>query len=229
MSNPNAADPQDNQNEQGYTDGGYNPLNPTNFKHYADKKELLAMPMTRGQWCIYRGWQIPENENPDDDGYMVKYLDGGSPNHPDHEYYISWSPKDVFERTYKPVSNSGAGDVSGPVIHSDHNGLEVMAVVGVEVDGEVHKTIPGQSYLVTGGQVADQITFHTGPVPQKGVNGLSNEALLTILIHRTTTLNRMYPCEENEVAIQHMTLALTSFEDRTKKRIARGVEGQAVV
>lgn len=28
------------------------------------------------------------------------YLDGGKPNHPDFEHYISWSPKDVFERSY---------------------------------------------------------------------------------------------------------------------------------
>ena len=32
---------------------------------------------------------------------MVEYLDGGQANHPDHNGYISWSPKDVFERAYK--------------------------------------------------------------------------------------------------------------------------------
>lgn len=229
MSNPNATEVKEGQTDQGYTDGGYNPLNPTNFKHYAGRKELLAMPMTRGQWCLYRGWQLPEGENPGDDGYMVKYLDGGAPNHPDHEYYISWSPKDVFERTYKPVSNDGTGDVSGPVIHTDHNGLEVMAVLGLEVNGEVHKTMPGHSYLVTGGNVAEQINFQAGPVPQNGVNGLTNEALLVILIHHTTTLDAMYPCDENKAAIEHMTQALSSLEERTKKRVARGVEGKQVV
>lgn len=39
----------------------------------------------------------------------------------------------------------------------------------------------------------------------------------------------MYPCDENKVAIDHMTKALSFLEVRTKKRISRGVEGKQVV
>ena len=63
--------------------------------------------MTRGIYNKYQGWETPENENPEDVGYLIEYLDGGKPNHPDHEGYISWSPKDVFDRNHSPVSERG--------------------------------------------------------------------------------------------------------------------------
>lgn len=69
------------------------------------------------------------------------------------------------------------------------------------------------------------IDFQRGPVPSNGINGLTNEALLAVLIHRTTILDGLYPCKENAQAIAHMSLALAAFESRTAKRIARGVEG----
>ena len=46
--------------------------------------------MTRGDYNTYRGWQIPTDENPADEGYHVKHADG-------HE---SWSPKEDFENTF---------------------------------------------------------------------------------------------------------------------------------
>lgn len=61
------------------------------MKKYAGTKMIEAKPMTRGDYNNYRGWTIPENENPADEGYLVKY-EGG---------YESWSPKEVFEEAYK--------------------------------------------------------------------------------------------------------------------------------
>jgi hypothetical protein len=70
-------------------------------KRYVGTKYLLAQPMTRGEYNEYRGWQIPEGEDPADAGYLVEYEDGGKANDSRHMGYISWSPADVFERTYK--------------------------------------------------------------------------------------------------------------------------------
>ena len=67
---------------------------------YTGTKTLKAKTMTLGEYNQYRGWQIPENEDPYQQGYLVEYLDGGSPNDERHAGYISWSPKDVFDRTY---------------------------------------------------------------------------------------------------------------------------------
>lgn len=74
---------------------------------YVGTKYLNAWPMTRGEYNRYRGWTMPEAENPDDAGYLVEYEKGGAPNHPGHKNYISWSPQDVFEGTYVPVENEG--------------------------------------------------------------------------------------------------------------------------
>ena len=77
------------------------------MKQYIGTKTLNAKPMTRGEYNTLRGWAIPADENPVDAGYLVEYLDGGKANHPDFANYISWSPSDVFERSYKPTVASG--------------------------------------------------------------------------------------------------------------------------
>ncbi len=73
------------------------------------------------------------------------------------------------------------------------------------------------------------IDFQNGPIREVGTNGFTNEALLAILIHRTETVNKKFPCEENELAIKRMKEALEAFNQRTANRKARGVEGKMVV
>jgi hypothetical protein len=58
---------------------------------YIGVKRIQAKLMTRGAYNGFKGWTIPADENPDDDGYVVKYSDD----------YVSWSPKDVFEKAYR--------------------------------------------------------------------------------------------------------------------------------
>ena len=70
-------------------------------KTYIGTKVIHALPMTRQAYNDYRGWQLPDNEDGSDDGYLVEYVDGGKANDPRHAGYISWSPKDVFERSYR--------------------------------------------------------------------------------------------------------------------------------
>ena len=60
------------------------------MKKYEGKKQILATPMSRLEYNEYRGWQLPENENGSDEGFLVEYIDGGEANHPDHAGYISW-------------------------------------------------------------------------------------------------------------------------------------------
>lgn len=68
-------------------------------------KEVKARPLNLGAYNKLRGWEIPANENPDQKGYLVEYLDSPNKNHPDYDNYISWSPKDVFERSYRLNDN----------------------------------------------------------------------------------------------------------------------------
>lgn len=60
-------------------------------KEYIGVKLLKAQPMTRGDYNKKRGL---EDENLKDEGYIVQYADG----------YISWSPKETFEKSYTEVA-----------------------------------------------------------------------------------------------------------------------------
>jgi hypothetical protein len=79
-------------------------------QHYVGTKRIIGRPMNRQAYNDYRGWTLPEDENGSDEGYLVEYLDGGQSNHADHAGYISWSPKAVFEKSYRPVKSLTFGD-----------------------------------------------------------------------------------------------------------------------
>lgn len=71
-------------------------------------KQILAKPMNRRDWCAYRGWDLLTNENGDDAGFMVEYLDSPSCDER-HTGYISWSPAAVFEQSYQQVTAMSFG------------------------------------------------------------------------------------------------------------------------
>lgn len=79
------------------------------MKNYIGIKQIKARPMNRLDYNNYRGWQLPSDENPGDEGYLVEYVNGSDSNHIDHEGYISWSPKDVFEEAYRETSGLSFG------------------------------------------------------------------------------------------------------------------------
>jgi len=75
-------------------------------KTYIGTKMVKAFPVDRRLYNAIRGWEVPSDENPLDAGYIVEYLDGGAPNHPDFHGYVSWSPKEQFEAAYNCVAES---------------------------------------------------------------------------------------------------------------------------
>lgn len=75
--------------------------------HYRGTKRVLAWPMSRGDYNAYRGWTVPDDEDPSDAGFLVEYTDGGKQNHPKHAGYVSWSPADVFARSYQKTAEPG--------------------------------------------------------------------------------------------------------------------------
>lgn len=77
---------------------------------FVGSKLINAKPMTRQEYHDFRGWTLPEDENGDDAGYLVEYVDGGKPNTASYYGYVSWSPKDVFERAYRSSGNLTFGD-----------------------------------------------------------------------------------------------------------------------
>jgi hypothetical protein len=70
------------------------------------------------------------------------------------------------------------------------------------------------------------IKFQRGPIKEVGVNGVSNEALLAILIDRMRGFQSgPFACRENACALTKLEEALHWLHSRTRSRVARGVEG----
>lgn len=100
-------------------------------------------------------------------------------------------------------------------------------------------------YLITIGEYEEdnpdavEIHFQEGPIKEAGVNGISNEALLAVVIDRMRGFQcannaageripgapGQYACRENALALTHLEEALMWLQKRTRDRIARGVEG----
>ena len=109
-------------------------------------------------------------------------------------------------------------------IHTDDNGVAVNAISktadGTDVEGHLYQVLAGPKFV--------HLEFQMGAVKENGVNGLTNEALLAALIHRTNVLNKRFPYRENALAITNMEQALMWLEKRTNDRKARQVEGLEV-
>lgn len=82
----------------------------TQMQQYIGTKIINATEMTRAAYNILRGWALPQDEDGNDAGYLVEYVDGGKANHPHYAGYISWSPEDVFNRAYRLTSGMTFGD-----------------------------------------------------------------------------------------------------------------------
>lgn len=70
------------------------------------------------------------------------------------------------------------------------------------------------------------VFFQKGPVKEAGVNGVTHEALLAILIDRLVGFQSgQYACADNSEALYHLHCALSALQRRTRARVERGVEG----
>lgn len=93
---------------------------------------------------------------------------------------------------------------------------------------------PGQGgacheYLITMPDVMRapvSISFQNGPIAEVGVNGLTHEALLAILIDRLEHFQAgPYANDYNGAALSHLQSAAGALHDRTRERMSRNVEG----
>ncbi|WP_309386062.1 DUF7681 family protein [Cerasicoccus frondis] len=96
------------------------------------------------------------------------------------------------------------------------------------------------------GSVATEINFQNGPIREAGFNGLSNEALLAVVIDRLRGFQHgrkesltadgpveefdfssrgRFACRENALALTHIEEAMMWLQKRTTDRMKRGVEG----
>lgn len=74
------------------------------------------------------------------------------------------------------------------------------------------------------------ILFQNGPIPEKGVNGITQEVLLAIVADRLQAFQAgPYACAENADALSHVMAAQEALLGRTRARMERGVEGTHTV
>lgn len=69
------------------------------------------------------------------------------------------------------------------------------------------------------------LKFQNGPYSEVGKNGVSDEALLELLIFRLEVFQKHLPCQENERCLEHLRSAVLELRQRTRNRRRRGVEG----
>jgi len=70
------------------------------------------------------------------------------------------------------------------------------------------------------------LEFQNGPIQEVGHNGFTHEALLAIVMDRLRCFQAgPHACRENALALTKVQEAMMWLNERTKGRVARGVEG----
>lgn len=182
------------------------------MQHYIGTKMIEAKPMTRGAYNEYRGWQIPADENPDDPGYLVKYSDD----------YVSWSPAEVFEKAYLPVTvndepRTAAPSISEEMVDDFIVGLQIVtlgekttvlrAVLrnGFEIV-ESSSCVSAENYDEGVGadicleKIKDKVWFLLGFLLQTAVNGIDKDAVRRSFEKENPRCGEDCAAEENTVS-----------------------------
>lgn len=116
-----------------------------------------------------------------------------------HEYLVTWTPNP------KPK----------PTI------AELEAILQ---EPETHVNLLPDGQFVDAGRIL--VRFQNGPIKECGVNGITQEALLAIVIDRPRSFQAgPYASPLNYSALRSCEEALGDLQQRTLDRIARGVEG----
>lgn len=106
---------------------------------------VKSTPMNRLEYNKLRGWNLPPDEDGDDEGYLVECKDGGAPNCLElgYEGYVSWSPKEQFDAAYRPYY----GMTFGLAIEAMKKGLKVRRN-GWNGKGMFLFLVPGSQFKV---------------------------------------------------------------------------------
>lgn len=138
-------------------------------------KKIEAEPMTRGDYNDFRGWNIPADENPCDEGYIVKYSDG----------YVSWSPKQAFEEAYSKIGDKPLVDTAILMKSDDYkdrfiaeyqqlviryNGLKNMLTKWDRNELPFVPTCPRSTYNMQIKAMADYIAVLEARAVMEGIN-----------------------------------------------------------
>lgn len=146
---------------------------------YIGVKLVEAEQMTLGAYNEFKGWAIPENEDPNREGYLVKYS----------EDYISWCPKEVFEKHNLQIEKADSisqsdvdsfcshyscnkvGEKTTLVVFSMRNGFEITETSSC-VDPNNYNE--GKGLEICTARAQDKVWGYLGFLLQSARNGFDN-------------------------------------------------------
>lgn len=145
-------------------------------------------------------------------GFVVIYEDG----------YISYSPGEPFLNGYDLSPGRVFRTIDSHVVNPVNDTLKIGVFDPPGSGGAPHHyKIVG--FKGRGGEV--DLVFQNGPIAEQGVNGITHEVLLAILIDRLQCFQKgPYACRDNAVALTKFEEGQMWLQRRTLERIRRGVE-----
>lgn len=168
----------------------------------------IGTKMIKAEKATYGDKQFNSNMNDNAEGYKVQYSDD----------YISWSPKEVFEKAYKKI-NGEFKIVEHDLITNDYT----IIFKDENIFNAPH------NYLIENvhnGNLLAGIHFQEGPLKENELNGIFMEDLIAICINRLDHFqNSEYKCDENEEAMNCLIDSLKALRKRTESRKERNVLG----
>lgn len=128
---------------------------------------------------------------------------------------------------YREITSHKVNDLN------DRLTIEVMDKPGAGGANHVYMvTLPPKESKMVGGlptspyPIYYEIKFQDGPIAEAGVNGLTQEVLLAIVMDRLQAFQKgPFACRENALALTNIEQGMMWLQQRTRNRMARGVEG----
>lgn len=108
-------------------------------------------------------------------------------------------------------------------IITSHHSKDTMMNIALTATSIERNGIPSWVYKASvGNEINDfnqQLKFHVGNPKVYGVNGFTNETLIAVLLHRLEDFqnNQNTNCVENQIAIEHLKLAMEALHSRTER------------
>ena len=138
----------------------------------------------------------------------------------DHEGRAELLDEENFIRQCEQEDRAARRRLTDHKLNGLNDVIEVLALDAPGSGGASHE------YVMSINGKHTRISFQNGPVLEAGFNGLSNEALLTIVIDRMRGFAEgPFRCRENSIALTHLEDAIMWLQKRTRDRLARDVEG----
>lgn len=116
-------------------------------------------------------------------------------------------------------------EISTHKVNPANDTITLVVLDGPGAGGASHEYLAAYTDK-TGFPHQTRISFQNGPIAINGVNGLTQEVLLAIVVDRLESFQRgPFACKDNEDALQMIKGGLTCLLKRTRARMAQGVEG----